>query len=87
MASGNHIKVGDLVSLNKKGQRFIYGKVLCSPYYKPVLEGNLGLVIHASNKLADKKGYVRVVWFDRVNADKRVIMTISRRYLKKLNKR
>jgi len=79
--------VGDIVSLNKKGERFIYGKTLCSPYYKPILQGNLGLVISSTNKLASQKDMVRVVWFDRADREKKVIMTISRKYLKRLNKR
>ncbi len=82
MASRNRIQVGDLVSLNKKGERFIYGKTLCSPYYKPILQGNLGLVINNTDK-----NLVRVVWFDRADREKKVIMSISRKYLKRLNKR
>jgi hypothetical protein len=80
----SHIQVGDLVSLNKKGERFIYGKTLCSPYYKPILQGNLGLVLSIP---LDKKDMVRVVWFDRADKEKKVIMTISIKYLKRLNKR
>lgn len=80
----SHIQVGDLVSLNKKGERFIYGKTLCSPYYKPILQGNLGLVLSTP---LDKKDMVRVVWFDRADKEKKVIMTISIKYLKRLNKR
>ena len=84
MVSRNPIQVGDLVSLNKKGERFIYGKTLCSPYYKPILQGNLGLVLSIP---LDKKDMVRVVWFDRADKEKKVIMTISIKYLKRLNKR
>lgn len=84
MASRNHIQVGDLVSLNKKGERYIYGKTLCSPYYKPILKGNLGLVLSMP---LDKKDMVRVVWFDRADREKKVIMTINIKYLKRLNKR
>ena len=89
VASRNRIQVGDLVSLNKKGERFIYGKTLCSPYYKPILQGNLGLVLATSNSLLTSlsKDMVRVVWFDRADREKKVIMTISRKYLKRLNKR
>ena len=84
MVTRSHIQVGDLVSLNKKGERFIYGKTLCSPYYKPILQGNLGLVLSTP---LDKKDMVRVVWFDRADKEKKVIMTISIKYLKRLNKR
>ena len=73
------IKVGDLVCLSKKGERFIYGKTLCSPYYKPILQGNLGLVLGFGS---DKK-MVKVAWIPRDRETKQVIMKISRKYIKK----
>ena len=77
------IKVGDLVCLSKKGERFIYGKTLCSPYYKPILQGNRGLVLGFDS---DKK-MVKVAWLSRDRETKQVIMKISRKYIKKLNKK
>lgn len=88
MPSRKRIKVGDLVRLNSKGQRFVYGKVLCSPYYKPILKGNLGLVINVLGSKGDK---IRVVWFVRDGQEttnrQTVIMTLNQRYLIRLNKR
>jgi len=76
------------VRLNSKGQRFVYGKVLCSPYYKPILKGNLGLAI---NVLGNKGDKIRVVWFVRDGQEttnrQTIIMTLSQRYLLRLNKR
>ncbi len=88
MPSRKRIKVGDLVRLNSKGQRFVYGKVLCSPYYKPILKGNLGLVINVLGSKGDK---IRVVWFVRDGQEttnrQTIIMTLNQRYLIRLNKR
>jgi len=88
VSSRKRIKVGDLVRLNSKGQRFVYGKVLCSPYYKPILKGNLGLVINVLGSKGDK---IRVVWFVRDGQEttnrQTIIMTLSQRYLLRLNKR
>ena len=88
MGKIGYIHIGDLVCLNKKGERFIYGKTLCSPYYKPILQGNLGLV---TNILGDKKDILRIVWFvrDGTKTTKRqtLVMSLNKRYLKKLNKR
>lgn len=88
MSSRKRIKVGDLVRLNSKGQRFVYGKVLCSPYYKPILKGNLGLVINVLGSKGDK---IRVVWFVRDGQEttnrQTTIMTLNQRYLIRLNKR
>ncbi len=99
MAKGKSIKVGDLVCLSKKGERFIYGKVLCSPYYKPILQGNLGLVtsistgcrITNSSKKGNTHHEIRVVWFVRNGEETTtrpiVVMTMNERYIKRLNKR
>ena len=88
MSSRKRIKVGDLVCLNSKGQRFVYGKVLCSPYYKPILKCNLGLVINALGCKGDR---IRVVWFVRDGQEttnrQTITMTLNQRYLKRLNKR
>jgi len=88
MSSRKRIKVGDLVRLNSKGQRFVYGKVLCSPYYKPILKGNLGLAINVLGSKGDK---IRVVWFVRDGQETTnrqiTIMTLNQRYLIRLNKR
>ena len=88
MPSRKRIKVGDLVRLNSKGQRFVYGKVLCSPYYKPILKGNLGLVINVLGSKGDK---IRVVWFVRDGQEttnrQTIIMTLNQRYLIRLKKR
>ncbi len=94
MPRNSNIQVGDLVCLSKKGERYIYGKTLCSVYYRPILEGNLGIVTSIKGNSYGKVKYVspvRVVWFVR-NGDKTtkrttIVMSMNAKYLKRLNKR
>ncbi len=87
MASARNFQVGDLVRLNTKGHRFIYGKTLCNPYYDPVLKSNLGIVIDVGDPDTNLHTYIKVAWIADQKDSKNFKMIINRRYLKRLNKR
>ena len=74
----NAIRVGDLIELNKKGERFMYGKALGNSYYSPIVEvSSRGLVVEVT-----ENGNARIAWF----AKEGLITWLSPRYLKILNK-
>ncbi len=72
------IRVGDLIELNKKGERLMYGKALGNSYYLPIVEVSpRGLVVEICNN-----GNAKIAWF----AKEGLITWLSPRYLKILNK-
>ena len=74
----NAIRVGDLIELNKKGERFMYGKALGNSYYSPIVEvSSRGLVVEVT-----ENGNAKIAWF----AKEGLITWLSPRYLKILNK-
>ena len=74
----NAIRVGDLIELNKKGERFMYGKALGNSYYSPIVEvSSRGLVVEVTDN-----GNAKIAWF----AKEGLITWLSPRYLKILNK-
>ena len=74
----NAIRVGDLIELNKKGERFMYGKALGNSYYSPIVEvSSRGLVGEVT-----ENGNAKIAWF----AKEGLITWLSPRYLKILNK-
>ena len=73
------IRVGDLIELNKKGERLMYGKALGNSYYLPIVEVSpRGLVVEITDN-----GNAKIAWF----AKEGLITWLSPRYLKRLNKR
>ena len=75
----NAIRVGDLIQLNKKGERFMYGKALGNSYYSPIVEvSSRGIVVAVNDS-----GNAKIAWF----AKEGLITYLSPRYLKRLNKR
>ena len=74
----NAIRVGDLIELNKKGERFMYGKALGNSYYSPIVDVSpRGIVIEVTDN-----GNAKIAWF----AKEGLITWLSPRYLKILNK-
>ena len=74
----NAIRVGDLIELNKKGERLMYGKALGNSYYLSIVEVSpRGIVVEVTDN-----GNAKIAWF----AKEGLITWLSPRYLKILNK-
>ena len=72
------IRVGDLIELNKKGERLMRGKAFGNSYYLPIVKTSpRGIVVEVTDN-----GNAKIAWF----AKEGLITWLSPRYLKILNK-